>query len=115
MLILYVIAPKKFKNFVLFISSLFFYAWGEPKYVFLMLATIICGFFLGLLIEKYREKTLGRLFLVISIVLSLGTLALFKYADFFIGNFVRCPQILSYFEALKLDNFLNLYITTCKI
>ena len=86
-LILYVVTPRRFKNFTLLISSLVFYAWGEPRYVFLMLATVICGFFLGLLIEKNRGKTAGRLYLALSCILFLSALGVFKYADFFIENF----------------------------
>ena len=54
-LILYFIAPKKFKNAALLLSSLVFYAWGEPKLVLLMLATITMGYILGLLIEKHSQ------------------------------------------------------------
>ncbi|MBQ6847088.1 MAG: MBOAT family protein [Oscillospiraceae bacterium] len=87
-LILYFITPKFLRNSVLLLSSLVFYAWGEPKYVFLMAISILVGYVLGLLIEKYNQnKKLSRLFLILSIVFSLGSLAYFKYADFFIENF----------------------------
>jgi len=85
--LLYVIAPKCIKNSVLLLASLVFYAWGEPKYVVLMTVTIILGYVLGLLIEKYQGKKLSRLFLILSLVIDLGFLAYFKYADFFISNF----------------------------
>ncbi|MBR5233948.1 MAG: MBOAT family protein [Clostridia bacterium] len=86
-LIFYFIAPKKLKNTVILISSLFFYAWGEPKYVILMIVSITVGYILGLLIEKFREKTLSKVFLAISVIFSIGALGYFKYADFFISNF----------------------------
>ena len=86
-LILYFIAPKKLKNTVILLSSLFFYAWGEPKYVILMIVSITIGYILGLLIEKFREKTASKLFLAISVFFSIGALGYFKYADFFISNF----------------------------
>lgn len=92
-LALYLITPKRFKNLTLLISSLFFYGWGEPKYVFLMLATIVCGYFIGLLIEKFRESALSKLFLILAAVLFLGALGIFKYADFFIENFARATGI----------------------
>ncbi|MBE6616708.1 MAG: MBOAT family protein [Ruminococcaceae bacterium] len=85
--LLYVIAPKCIKNSVLLLASLVFYAWGEPKYVVLMTVTIILGYVLGLLIEKYQGKKLSKLFLILSLVIDLGFLAYFKYADFFISNF----------------------------
>ncbi len=86
-LLLYFIAPKKLKNTVILLSSLFFYAWGEPKYVILMVASITIGYILGLLIEKFKGKTLSKVFLAVSVIFSIGALGYFKYADFFIGNF----------------------------
>ncbi len=86
-MILYFVSPKRLKNSVLLLSSLFFYAWGEPKYVFLMLFAILCGYFSGLLIERYRGQGLSKLFLILSLILSAGILGFFKYADFFIENF----------------------------
>lgn len=86
-LILYFIVPKSGKNFVLFLSSLFFYGWGESRYVFLMLAVIGFGYVLGLLIEKYREQKAGKLFLFLAVLLDVSILGYFKYADFFIENF----------------------------
>ncbi|MBQ7961451.1 MAG: MBOAT family protein [Clostridia bacterium] len=86
-LILYFIAPKKLKNTVILLSSLFFYAWGEPKYVILMVVSIAIGYVLGLLIEKFRGKTVSKVFLIFSVIFSIGALGYFKYADFFISNF----------------------------
>ena len=83
----YLASPKKLKNTTLLFVSLLFYAWGEPKYVFVMLATILVNFVLGLLIEKFRGKSLSRFFMVLSVVFCLGCLGYFKYADFFIKNF----------------------------
>ena len=86
-LILYFIAPQKLKNIVLLISSLVFYGWGEPKYVVLMIASIIIGYVSGLLIEAKNNKRDKKIILFISVFLNLGFLAYFKYADFFIENF----------------------------
>ncbi len=83
----YLAAPKVLKNTVLLVSSLIFYAWGEPRYVFLMIITVTLGYILGLLIEKFRGSRLSKLFLTLSLVTSLGALGYFKYADFFISNF----------------------------
>ncbi len=85
--LLYLIAPKVLKNSVLLLASLVFYAWGEPRYVVLMVVTILLGYVLGLLIEKYQGQKLSKVFLVLSLVTSLGFLAYFKYVDFFIDNF----------------------------
>ncbi len=86
-LILYFIAPKKLKNTVLMLSSLVFYGWGEPKYVLLMIASIVIGYFSGILIEAFSQKKLSKIFLGVSVAVNLGFLAYFKYADFFIENF----------------------------
>ena len=86
-LLIYFAAPRQLKNAVLLLASLFFYAWGEPKYVLLMAVSITLGYVFGLLIEIWRGTKLSKLFLILSIVTSLGLLGYFKYADFFIANF----------------------------
>ncbi len=86
-LILYAITPKALKNTVLLFSSLVFYAWGEPIYIFLMIATVGIGYVLGLLIEKFKNTVWSKVFLIISVASSLAALGYFKYADFFIANF----------------------------
>ena len=86
-LIVYAITPKVLKNTVLLVSSLVFYAWGEPIYVFLMIATVGLGYILGLLIEKFKNTVWSKIFLILSVTSSLGALGYFKYADFFITNF----------------------------
>ena len=84
---LYFIVPFKLKNLILMLVSLFFYAWGEPIYVFLMVGVSLIGYVFGFLIDKYREnKGLSKLFMFISLIGSFSILAIFKYADFFIEN-----------------------------
>ncbi len=86
-ILIYFIAPEKFRNAVLLTSSLVFYAWGEPKYVIIMLISVTAGYLSGLLIEKFREVKMGRLILCLSILIPVSFLLYFKYADFFIENF----------------------------
>ncbi len=86
-LILYFISPKSLKNTVLLISSLFFYGWGEPRLLIMILASIFAGYVFGLLIDKFKGKPLSRIFLVLSVSLSLLILGYFKYADFIISSF----------------------------
>ena len=74
------------RNFILFIASLVFYAWGEPFYVVLMLFSTILNFVYGALVQKYKGKTSAKWILASSVVLNLGILGFFKYTDFFIGN-----------------------------
>ncbi len=88
-LLLYFVAPKKFRNSVLLISSLVFYGWGEPKYLLLMTASIIIGYISGLMIEAFHTRRAKKLVMVASVTISLGFLAWFKYTNFFIDNFNR--------------------------
>ena len=83
-LLLYAISPKKLKNFTLLVCSLVFYAWGEPRLVVLMLITVLIGYGLGLLTERFPK--FKKLFLILSLTLSLGFLGYYKYVDFFITN-----------------------------
>lgn len=85
-LLLYFIAPKRIKNIVLLGSSLFFYWWGEPKYLFLMGSTILLSYVHGLLIDKFRGKAISKVFLISSVATSITLLGFFKYADFLIKN-----------------------------
>lgn len=86
-LILYAAAPGSLKNTVLLLSSLFFYGWGEPRYVIWMMLAILMAYIFGLLIERYQSvPKLARLFLALSVSSSLLMLGYFKYADFFIRN-----------------------------
>ena len=83
----YYICPKRGRNLFLLIVSLVFYAWGEPKYVFLMMFSILINFIFGLLMDKHREnKKRLKLMLVLSVVIDLGLLSVFKYTDFIISN-----------------------------
>ena len=82
----YYICPKKGRNLFLLIASLVFYAWGEPKYVFLMIFSIIANYVFGLLMEKYRQSRRLKLMLVLSVVIDVGLLCVFKYTDFIISN-----------------------------
>ena len=87
-LILYFLVPGWLKNTVLLLSSLFFYAWGEPRFVVFMVIAIVQGYVFGLLAEKFRDRPKrAKLCLWASAVVSLGLLGYCKYADFFISGF----------------------------
>lgn len=86
-LIVYLIAPKALKNSVLLLFSLFFYAWGEPKFLIFMLLSIAQGYIFGILIEKYRGRKASKVFLILSVAFSLLLLGYCKYADFLISSF----------------------------
>ena len=85
-LLVYFLVPKVLKNGILFLFSLVFYAWGEPRYLPLILLSIAQGYGIGLLIARCRSRKWAKFWLVVSIVLSLGILTCFKYADFAIST-----------------------------
>ena len=70
------------KNAILLLSSIFFYAWGEPIYVFLMIASVFMNWIVGQLIDCGRRKSKPAL--VVGLVLNIGIIAVFKYADFLV-------------------------------
>lgn len=86
-LAVYFLTLARFRNAVLLLASLIFYAWGEPKYVLLMLASILSGYGFGLLQEQYRGQKGAKLVCGLSVAVSLSFLLYFKYADFFLENF----------------------------
>ena len=86
-ILIYFLVPRGCRNAVLLLSSLFFYGWGEPKYVLLMMATIALFYGCGLAIEKANTKIWKQVWLTLSVVISLSLLAVFKYADFFLTSF----------------------------
>ena len=88
-LILYYIVPRKVRNLILFVFSLVFYAWGEPVYVFLMIASTVVAYITGLLADKTKEGRkpwVPKASLIVAILWNMGLLLFFKYTDFFIGN-----------------------------
>ena len=92
-LVLYFGLPMRFRNMVLFLVSLFFYAWGEPIYLILMLVSITSAYGFGFLIARHREtdKRRARMAMVASLTVNLGLLFFFKYYGFFAENLSRLP------------------------
>lgn len=90
-IVFYYICPKKLRNLLLLIASLLFYAWGEPKYILIMLFSTIFDYCNGRLISYFETKgqkhTFGRLVLAISVIGNLSILCFFKYTDFIITTF----------------------------
>ncbi|AXU51782.1 MBOAT family O-acyltransferase [Clostridioides difficile] len=84
--ILYFLVNDKLKNFVLLLTSLFFYAWGEPKYIFLMLGSIVVNYIFGLKVSSDNKKE-QKLWLTLSVIFNISLLVIFKYSNFFVDNF----------------------------
>ena len=85
-LIFYFLAPQKLRNLVLLIGSLFFYFYGEPRYILVLIFSIIFNYYIGKLIEKLTNKNIKKTVFISSIVINFGLLFYFKYFNFFIDN-----------------------------
>lgn len=94
---LYYVVPKRAKNFVLFVLSVLFYAWGEPVYVLLMLAEILAAYALTLGMQRFGECLAGRVFYALSVLFPFALLFYFKFSPSLpIGISFYTFQIVSY-------------------
>lgn len=86
-LLIYFISPKRMRNGILALASLLFYAWGEQRYIFIMLFSTIVDYTCGRFIEREQNRgKCGRIYLIISIIINLSVLGFFKYYNFFAGS-----------------------------
>ena len=88
-LLYFLVKKRMYKNIILLIFSLVFYAWGEPKYIFLMILTILTSYIFGLLIHKFdkEKKTKAKkITFILSIIVILSSLIFFKYTNFIFDN-----------------------------
>lgn len=86
---LYYISKDKYKNYLILTASLFFYAWGEPIYIVIMLVSIAVNFIFGKKVCKYNIRSNRKIWLVVSIIFNISMLGIFKYTGFFIENINR--------------------------
>ena len=82
----YVVKNRTYRNWLLVIASLIFYAWGEPVWISLLLISTIYSYFCALVVEKYRGSIKGKLALAVSVAVNLLILGFFKYSGFLIDN-----------------------------
>jgi alginate O-acetyltransferase complex protein AlgI len=86
-LLVYFLSPNRFKNFIILVAGLIFYAWGEPVYIWVMIVSSLVDYMAGLFINKYDDNPkVRKLALIISMTVDLGFLVVFKYSGFFISN-----------------------------
>src|SRR5689334_22980999 len=85
-LLIYHLVPNKLKNPVILLGSIFFYSWGGPKFIFVILGTTFLDFMLVKTMSAQPTQKGKRLYLVLSLCLNLGLLFYFKYCNFFIDN-----------------------------
>lgn len=85
-LLVYYISDRKYKNFVLLFSSIIFYSWGAPKFIFVIIGTTLIDFLLVQAMDKTDPRWKRRFFLTLSVSINLGLLFYFKYSNFFVEN-----------------------------
>jgi len=119
-LLFYFLIPKKYRNFIILIFSMFFYFLGEPKYILVLILSCIINYILGRLIESQKQK---KFYLIIAIVYNIGGLLIFKYTDFFIENlnnifnldlnylYIVMPIGISFFTFQALSYIIDVYKT----
>ncbi|MBQ8412378.1 MAG: MBOAT family protein [Lachnospiraceae bacterium] len=95
-LLAYYISPRIIKNFILLVFSLLFYAWGEPKYIVIMVISILIGYVMGILIDLAKDKgqeKKAKLLLTVDVVINIGILFYFKYIGFATENINKIPGV----------------------
>ena len=94
-LAVYFLVPLRWRNLILLLVSLFFYGWGEPVFLSVMVFSILSSYGFGLLIQRYRQRErLAKTFVIVSIVTSLALLGFFKYSAF-LADIVRAIPLFS--------------------
>jgi len=124
-LIAYYLLPRKFKNIFTLLASIFFYAWGAPDFIFIVLGSIFIDYYIVDLMHKSTLRKARRMLLGASVILNVGMLAYFKYANFFVENlneilqwlgfgtvgwiYVALPIGISFFTFQKLTYSVDIY------
>lgn len=117
--IAYFLIQDKYKNMLLLLGSLLFYAWGEPVYIWLMLCSILFNYGIGLLMDRHEKQK--KLLLILDVIINIGILGYFKYFNFLIEIVnsctgkeielaeVRLPIGISFFTFQILSYMIDLY------
>lgn len=124
-LLAYLLVPPRFKNWIALLASGLFYAWGAPRFLFVLLAAIVLDFGFGHYIARSRDNRGRNILLACSLMLNVGLLAYFKYANFFVENVnsllanweieafswtkVALPIGISFFTFQKISYILDVY------
>ena len=115
------------QNIWLLLGSLIFYAWGEPKFVLIMLASIFCNWIFGLAIDKHRVNNIAKVVLIVMLAYNLGILFVFKYMNFTTGitnhlfgipaqvTDIALPIGISFFSFQAISYVLDVYLGKAKV
>lgn len=127
-MLLYFVLPTKARNIIILISGLFFYAWGEPKYIIIMVISTAIDYTAGRLIDKYDNSPKKRTaFLLVSVLMNIGLLAVFKYSSFIITSLnallninIPDPQLplpigISFYTFQSMSYTIDLYLRNIKV
>ena len=118
-LLMYYLVPDKYKNLFFLLASLFFYTWGEFKYILLIIISIIANYFFGILFKN--KKITKKYILIFACIFNIGLLGIFKYASFFINTInnvfnmniiipnIRLPLGISFFTFQALSYIIDVY------
>ncbi len=119
--LLYYVSPKKLRNTVCLIASLFFYAWGEPYYIILMLLSTAVNYFFGLSMGYGRKEKSRKLMIILGCVFNIGLLVVFKYASFLLETvssvfnfrlsapYIALPLGISFYTFQSLSYLIDVY------
>lgn len=109
-MILYYLLPVRFRNVILLLASLVFYAWGEPVYLFLMLLSILFNYFSGLDIARnLQDKRAAKRSLVFNLIINLAVLGFFKYEGFVLDTLNGILPVHISYHALPLPIGISFY------
>lgn len=108
-IVYYQMPTRTLKNLVLIISSLIFYAWGEPVWIVLLLFSSVVDYFHGLIAEKYQRRWQAKAALVSSLVINLGLLIIFKYSEMFVSTFSSLAGLSIEYKGFSLPIGISFY------
>ncbi len=127
-LLLYFVSPTKMKNMIILVSGMFFYAWGEPFYIVIMILSTIIDYTAGRMMDKFDDNPKARkVFLLVSVCMNIGLLAVFKYSSFIITNIndlfgvsvfnpkLALPIGISFYTFQSMSYTIDLYMRNIKV
>ena len=125
----YFLAGRNFRNTIALVASIIFYAWGEPKFIFVVIVSAVIDWHLGNAIFRSAGSAARKTFLTLSVVLNIGILFYFKYTNFFVDNFsgaltsvglhplsmakIALPIGVSFVVFEKITYVVDIYRSTC--